>query len=119
MHTAAMSPKYLTQDDVPTEIIEKETEIAIELMKKEAEKSGKKLPPENIIKERIIPGKIQKFKDENSLTGQKFVKDDKKSVGQVIKKAGLELVEFVRFELGEGLEKKGCDFASEVAEQLK
>lgn len=119
MHAAAMSPKYLNQDDVPSEIIEKETEIAMELMKKESAETGKRLPPENIIKEKIIPGKIQKFKDENSLTGQKFVKDDKKSVAQVTKEAGLEIVDYVRFELGEGLEKKGCDFASEVAEQLK
>jgi elongation factor Ts len=116
MHAAAMSPKYLKQDEVPADVLEKEKEIAIELLKKENK-------PEKIW-DNILKGKMAKYKNENSLLGQSFVKDDKKTVSQVLearaKELGgtVELVEYVRFELGEGLEKKACDFAEEVAAQL-
>ena len=117
MHIAAMNPRFLNDSQIPKEELEKEEEIAKEQLKKE----GK---PEKIW-DKIIPGKLAKYKNENTLLGQKFVMDDKKSVKQVIdeksKELGgtIELVEFIRYELGEGLEKKGCDFASEVADQLK
>ena len=117
MHIAAMNPKYLDESAIPAEVIEKEKEIA----KAQLEKEGK---PANII-EKIIPGKIKKFIEENTLLGQKFVKDDKKSVKQVLdeaaKKAGgsAKIIEFVRYELGEGIEKKQEDFASEVMSQIK
>ncbi len=117
MHIAAMNPKYLDEESIPESVIEKEKEIA----RSQLEKEGK---PANII-EKIIPGKIKKFVQENTLLGQKFVKDDKKSVKQVLdeaaKKAGgsAKIVEFVRYELGEGIEKKEEDFASEVAAQIK
>ncbi len=117
MHIAAMNPKYLDESEIPAEVIEKEKEIAAAQLIKE----GK---PENII-EKIIPGKIKKFIEENTLLGQKFVKDDKKTVKQVLdeaaKAAGGEakIVRFVRFELGEGIEKKQDDFAAEVAAQMK
>lgn len=116
MHIAAMNPKYLDASTIPAEVIEKEKEIGREQLKKE----GK---PENIW-DKILDGKIRKFCEENTVLGQKFVKDDKRSVEQVLsdaaKRAGgtARIVEFVRFELGEGLEKKGCDFAAEVAAQL-
>ena len=117
MHIAAMNPKYLDESSIPQEVIEKEKEIAAAQLEKE----GK---PANII-EKIIPGKIKKFIEENTLLGQKFVKDDKKSVKQVLdeaaKAAGGEakIVRFVRYELGEGIEKKQEDFAAEVAAQMK
>ncbi|WP_234697124.1 translation elongation factor Ts [Nitrosophilus alvini] len=116
MHIAAMNPKYLDESSIPESVIEKEKEIAVAQLEKE----GK---PANII-EKILPGKIKKFVEENTLLGQKFVKDDKKTVRQVLeeaaKKAGgtAKIVEFVRYELGEGIEKKGCSFAEEVAQQL-
>jgi elongation factor Ts len=116
MHAAAMSPKYLKQDDVPEEELAKEREIAIEGLKKENK-------PEKIW-DNILNGKMAKYKNENSLLGQNFVKDDKKTVSQAIdalaKELGgkIELVDYIRFELGEGLEKKACDFAEEVAAQL-
>lgn len=116
MHAAAMAPKYLSESDIPQDVIAKEEEIAKEQLKQE----GK---PEKIW-DKIIPGKLAKFKNENTLLGQKFVMDDKKSVGEVIAQKAkelngtIELVEYIRYELGEGLEKKGCDFAAEVAAQL-
>lgn len=111
MHAAAMNPKYFNKSSISPDIIAKEEKLAREQLIKE----GK---PEAML-EKIIPGKIKKFVDENTLLGQKFVKDDKKSVEQVLKGNSLVAIEFIRYELGEGLEKKGCDFASEVAEQLK
>lgn len=116
MHAAAMSPKYLNPNDVAQEELDKEKAIALELLKQE----GK---PEKMW-ENILNGKMAKYKNEKSLLGQSFVKDDKKTVAQVLadkaKELGgtIELVDYVRFELGEGLEKKACDFASEVAAQL-
>ena len=117
MHIAAMNPKYLDEASIPAEVIEKEKEIAAAQLEKE----GK---PANII-EKIIPGKIKKFVEENTLLGQKFVKDDKKSVKQVLDEAAkaaggtAKIVGFVRYELGEGIEKKEEDFAAEVAAQMK
>ena len=117
MHIAAMNPKYLDEASIPAEVIEKEKEIA----KAQLEKEGK---PANII-EKIIPGKIKKFIEENTLLGQKFVKDDKKTVKQIIDEAAkaaggsAKIVGFVRYELGEGIEKKQEDFAAEVAAQMK
>jgi len=117
MHIAAMNPKYLDEASIPAEVIEKEKEIAAAQLQKE----GK---PANII-EKIIPGKIKKFIEENTLLGQKFVKDDKKSVKQVLDEAAkaaggsAKIIAFVRYELGEGIEKKEEDFAAEVAAQMK
>ncbi|MRJ02649.1 MAG: translation elongation factor Ts [Epsilonproteobacteria bacterium] len=117
MHIAAMNPRYLDESSIPQEVIEKEKEIA----RAQLEKEGK---PANII-EKIIPGKIKKFVEENTLLGQKFVKDDKKSVQQVLQEAAkaaggeVKIIGFVRYELGEGIEKKQEDFAAEVAAQMK
>ena len=117
MHIAAMNPKYLDEAAIPADVIEKEKEIAAAQLEKE----GK---PANII-EKIIPGKIKKFVEENTLLGQKFVKDDKKSVQQILEEAAkavggtAKIIKFVRYELGEGIEKKQDDFAAEVAAQMK
>jgi len=116
MHAAAMKPKFLNESAIDEETIEKEKEIA----KAQLIQEGK---PENML-EKILPGKIKKFYEENTLVNQKFVKDDKKSIKQILdeaaKSAGgsAELIAYVRYELGEGIEKKACDFASEVAAQL-
>jgi len=117
MHGAAMNPRYLNEEAVPADIIEKEKEIAREQLLKE----GK---PENIL-EKIIPGKIKRFLQDNTLENQKFVMDDKLTVGEYISKvakeagANAKLVDYVRFELGEGIEKIEEDFAAEVAKQMK
>jgi len=116
MHAAAMNPSYLNEESVPAETIEKEKEIAKEQLLKE----GK---PENIL-EKILPGKIKRFLQDNTLENQKFVMDDKISVGEYVAKAAKEaggsakLIDYIRFELGEGVEKVEEDFAAEVAKQM-
>jgi len=112
MHAAAMNPAYLNEAAVDSEVIEKEKEIAKEQLIKE----GK---PEAIL-EKILPGKIKRFLQDNTLENQKFVMDDKVTVGEYLKKNadGAELTEYVRFELGEGVEKVEEDFAAEVAKQM-
>ena len=117
MHIAAMKPLYLNPESVPADVIEKEKEIA----KAQLLKEGK---PENVI-EKIIPGKIKKYFQEVCLTEQEFVKAEKKeSVAEALKKAAkaaggnATLVDFVRFEVGEGLVKNGCTIAEDVAAAL-
>ena len=110
MHVAAANPLYVSPADVSPEAIEKEKEI----FTAQAADSGK---PAAII-EKMIGGRIQKFLAEISLTEQAFIKEPDVTVGQLVKKAGAELVSFIRFEVGEGIEKNETDFAAEVAAQL-
>ncbi len=116
MHAAAMAPKFLDESKIDSEVIEKEKEIAREQLIKE----GK---PEAIL-EKILPGKIKRFLQDNALVDQKFVMNDKVSVAEhlsaVAKEAGgtAKLIEFVRLELGEGIEVEEEDFAAEVAKQM-
>lgn len=110
MHVAAVSPQYTTPDDVPSNVIEKEKEI----LTAQAQDSGK---PADII-EKMIGGRIKKFLAEISLSEQAFVKDPDTTVGKMVQAAGGELAGFVRFGVGEGIEKEEKDFAQEVAEQL-
>ena len=117
MHVAAASPQYLKRQDVPAEVVEKEKEI----MRAKAKDSGK---PDNII-EKIIEGQVNKFFGEVCLLEQAFVIDPDQKVGKVVdalaKDLGtpVTLNRFVRFQLGEGLEKKEDDFAAEVASLSK
>lgn len=116
MHIAAMNPQYLNADALPQDLVEKEKEIAREQLKKE----GK---PEAIW-DKIIPGKIARFARDVCLFEQDFVKDEKKSVIKAFEEfaknldKNAKITGFVRYEVGEGLEKKQEDFASEVAQQL-
>jgi elongation factor Ts len=113
MHVAAAHPLALTAEDLPAELIERERSIAME----KAKESGK---PQNII-EKMIEGGLAKFRKESALASQLFVIDGKTPVAEVVaaaaKDAGtaIELKGFVRFQLGEGIEKKVDDFAAEVA----
>jgi elongation factor Ts len=111
MHVAAVSPQVVSPADMPAEVVAKETEI----FTAQAQDSGK--PPEII--EKMIGGRIKKFLAENSLTEQSFVKDPDVTVGKLASAAGAEVVSFVRFEVGEGIEVAKVDFADEVAAQLK
>ena len=113
MHAAACNPKYLNRSEVPTDIIEKEKEISREQLKVQNK-------PENII-EGILKGKVEKFYGEVCLVEQPFIKDEEKTVEKYLasKGAGIAVKQFVRYELGAGIEKKQVDFASEVAQQLK
>ena len=95
---------------MPEELVAKEKEIFVA----QAQDSGK---PAEII-EKMIGGRIKKFLAENSLTEQAFVKDPDITVGKLVSNAGAEVVSFVRFEVGEGIDVEKVDFAQEVAAQL-
>jgi elongation factor Ts len=111
MHVAAASPQFVKPTDVPADVIEKEKEIQVELAMSE----GK--PAE--IAEKMVMGRMKKFTGEVSLTGQPFIKDPKMLVADLLKSKGADVVNFIRFEVGEGIEKKSEDFAAEVAAQLE
>ncbi len=111
MHVAAVNPQVVSADDMPAEVIEKEREIYTV----QAQDSGK---PAEIV-EKMIGGRIKKFLAENSLIEQAFVKDPDITVGKLVSAAGASVASFVRFEVGEGIEKEQVDFAAEVAAQLK
>lgn len=110
MHIAAANPQYVSPQHVAADVIEKEKEILIA----QAQDSGK---PKEII-EKMIGGRIQKFLADISLTEQAFIKDPDTTVGKLVAKAGAEIVSFIRYEVGEGIEKEEKDFAQEVADQL-
>ncbi|WP_057830922.1 translation elongation factor Ts [Colwellia sp. TT2012] len=110
MHVAASKPEYLTPDSVPSDIVEKEKAIQIEIAMNE----GK--PQE--IAEKMVTGRMRKFTGEVSLSGQAFIMEPKKTVGEILKEKGLTISAFVRLEVGEGIEKKDEDFAAEVEAQI-
>ncbi|MNF56430.1 Elongation factor Ts [compost metagenome] len=112
MHVAASNPQFLNASQVSEEAIAKEKEIFLAL---NADKIAGK--PENIV-ENMVKGRIAKFLAEASLVEQPFVKDPEVKVGDLAKKAGAEIVSFVRYEVGEGIEKVEVDFAAEVAAQV-
>ena len=109
MQIAAARPEYLNEQSVPAERVEKEKEI----LKAQTMNEGK---PEAIA-EKIVQGRIGKFFSEICLVDQAFVKDPNKKVSQVLKENDAEVVEFARFEKGEGIEKKEENFAEEVRKQ--
>ncbi len=109
MHIAASKPKALDKDGIDSALIESERRVALE----KAREAGK---PEAIL-ERIAEGSVQKFLKEVTLLNQPFVKDDKVSVGQLLKSKGAEIGGFTLYVVGEGLAKRNEDFAAEVAAQ--
>lgn len=111
MHVAATNPLAVDADSVSTELIEKEKEI----FSAQAKDSGK---PDHII-EKMVVGRVAKFLKEVCLVDQPFVKDPDQTVGQLLKADGVNVVGFVRFEVGEGIEKESVDFAEEVQAQIK
>lgn len=107
MQIAATSPQFVSVDDVPEEDRAREREI----LSAQAEQEGK--PPE--IVEKMVEGRLRKHFDEITLLGQPFVKDPDQKVGALLKGAGATVTRFVRFAVGEGIEKKQENFAEEVA----
>lgn len=113
MHVAAAHPLALTADDLDAALVDRERSIAVE----KAKESGK---PANIV-EKMVEGSLAKFRKESALLTQLFVMDNKTPVAEVVASAAreagtaIELVSFIRFQLGEGIEKKQDDFAAEVA----
>lgn len=111
MQVASMNPIYVSIKDVPSEITEKETEIQVNIVKNDPELASK---PEQVING-IIKGRVSKSLQEVSLMDQIFWKDGKSKVSQVLKEAKTDVVDFVRFAVGEGIEKREENFAEEVA----
>ena len=111
MQIAAARPEFVKREEVPQERVDKEMEI----LKVQAMNEGK---PEAIA-EKIVQGRVGKFYEEICLVDQVFVKDSSKKVSELLKEKNAEVVEFARFEKGEGIEKKEENFAEEVMNQLK
>ncbi|CAM4314548.1 elongation factor Ts [Erysipelothrix inopinata] len=111
MQVASMSPSYVSQAEIPSEIVEKEHNIQVEIVKNDAELASK---PEKVI-EGIIKGRVSKSMQDISLVDQIFFKDGKSKVSQVLKDANASVTTFVRYAVGEGIEKREEDFAAEVA----
>ncbi|MCE0723843.1 MULTISPECIES: translation elongation factor Ts [Legionella] len=111
MHIAASKPIVVSKDQVSTEAIENEREI----FTAQAKESGK---PQEII-DKMIEGRINKFIDEVSLLGQPFVKNPDIKVGQLLKEKNTEVLSFIRYEVGEGIEKKEDNFVEEVMAQVR
>jgi elongation factor Ts len=111
MHVAAANPAYIDSNGVPAAVLDKEREILAEQTK------GEKKPPEIIAK--MVEGRLRKYLAEITLVGQPFVKDPDTTVEKLLKKAGATVVQFVRYAVGDGIEKKQDDFVGEVMAQVK
>ena len=110
MHIAALAPKYLDESEVPADVLDHEKKVLTE----QALNEGK---PANIV-EKMIVGRINKFLEEITVVKQKFVKDDSFTVEKFVASKGGKLAKFVRYEVGEGIEKKEDNFAEEVMSQV-
>ena len=111
MHAAATDPMAISPTDIPEDIVEKEKEI----FQAQSEDSGK--PPEII--EKMIAGKVSKFLSEVSLTEQDFVKDPNTKISQLLSNNNATIKNFIRYEVGEGIEVEKVDFATEVMSQIE
>jgi elongation factor Ts len=111
MQVASLAPRYVANDNVPKDVLDKEREIIL------AQTAEEKKPPEIIAK--MVEGKLRKFVDDITLTGQVFIKDDKKRVRDLLAAQKAKVKGFRRYEVGEGIEKKSADFVSEVMAQAK
>lgn len=111
MHVAAINPRYVTEEQIPAEELEHENTVLTE----QALNEGK---PANIV-EKMVEGRMKKFKAEISLVDQPFVKDPDMTVGKYLESKGAKINTFVRFEVGEGIEKREDNFVEEVMSQVK
>jgi len=111
MHVAASNPQYIDADQVPTDVLEKEKEILVA----QAQDSGK---PAEII-EKMVEGRIRKYLAEITLKGQNFVKDPDMTIAKLLKNNNADVLNFVRFEVGEGVEKGEDNFVEEVMSQAR
>lgn len=120
MHIAAADPRYVTRNEVPAEVLEKEREILLSQLKNDPKNAGK---PDDVLN-KIIEGRLNKFFEENVLLDQPFVKDPSKTVGELVTekiasiKENITIRRFTRYKMGEGIEKKQDDFAAEVASMV-
>ncbi|MCM3713223.1 translation elongation factor Ts [Alkalihalobacillus oceani] len=111
MHVAAIKPTYVSRDEVAAEEVEREREV----LKQQALNEGK---PENIV-EKMVEGRLSKFFEQVCLLDQPFVKDGDHKVGKYVQSKGAEVKSFIRYEVGEGMEKREDNFAEEVMSQVK
>ena len=116
MHVAAMNPKYVSKEEIPADVIAAEREVILAAALNENAQSAKP-KPENIIAERIVPGRLEKNLKEICLLSQAFVKNPDQTVEAYVKGAKSVVKSFIRLEVGEGIEKQVTDFAAEVAAQ--
>ena len=120
MHIAASNPSYLNREEVPQDVVAKEKEITLEQLKNDPKNANK---PADVL-EKIIEGRLNKFYEEVALLEQPFVKDPAKTIGELLAekigtiKENITIRRFTRYKMGEGLEKKVDDFASEVASMV-
>lgn len=110
MHVVAINPMVVKSEDVSADVLEKEREIYLS----QAQDSGK--PEEIVVK--MVEGRVKKYLAEVSLLDQPFVKDGNTKVGALVKQANTQVLQFIRYEVGEGIEVEEADFAAEVAAQL-
>ena len=116
MHVAAMGPRYVSKDDIPAEEVAKEREIILATALNENATSPKP-KPEQIIADKIVPGRLEKSLKEICLLSQQFVKNPDQTVEAYVAGAKSKVVTFIRLAVGEGIEKQEVDFAAEVAAQ--
>ena len=110
MHVAASKPEFVNPEDVPADLVARERALQIEISMNEGKSAE--------IAEKMVAGRMKKFTGEISLTGQAYIMEPKKTVGEFLKEKGATITNFVRLEVGEGIEKKEEDFAAEVAAQI-
>ena len=115
MHIAANNPQYNTINEVPADVREHELNVQREAAKNDEKLANK---PAQVL-DKILEGKINKYFAEMTLEAQPFLMDDTKTVGQILKEKGVKVLTFVRYQVGEGIEKRKDDFASEVMSQAK
>jgi elongation factor Ts len=120
MHIAAVDPKYVKREEVPSDVLDKEREILMEQLKNDPKNANK---PDDVLS-KIIEGRIGKYYEESVLLDQPFVKDPSKTIGELVTekissiKENISVRRFTRYKMGEGIEKKADDFASEVASMV-
>jgi len=120
MHIAAVDPRYVNREEVPASELEKEREFLMDQLKGDPKNASK---PDDVLN-KIIEGRIGKFYEDNVLLDQSFVKDTSKTVGELVAekissiKENISVRRFTRYKMGEGIEKKADDFASEVASMI-
>ena len=114
MHIAANNPSYLSEADIPADVLEHEKNVQREAAKNDPKLAGK---PEQVL-DKILDGKVKKTFAEVTLEDQAFLIDPDKTVGQLLKEKNVKVVKFVRYQVGEGIEKRKDDFASEVMNEV-
>ena len=115
MQVASMAPTYVSQSDIPGDVVEHERELQLQMMKADPKMAGK---PEKVL-QGILKGKVDKHFKDQCLLDQEFFLDPKMKVANFLKDNKVELVSFVRFQTGEGIEKREENFAKEVMSQIK